>query len=79
MKQEIAYYWLTDSWSTSTIVSKGCGRNNMENVMRNNVHCDAIKLTWIVVQPCTRDYRQRKQTINANFSECKFAINYVGD
>jgi len=31
------------------------------------------------VQPCTRDYRQRKQTINANFSKCKFAINYVGD
>jgi len=46
MKQEIAYYWLTDSWSMSTIVSKGCGRNNMENVMRNNVHCDAIKLTF---------------------------------
>ena len=45
-RPNLAYYWLTDSWSTSTIVWKGCGRNNMGNVMRNNVHCDAIKLTW---------------------------------
>ena len=57
----------TDSGSTSTIVWKGCGRNNMGNVMQNNLHCDGIKSIS----------KKAINKINANFSECKFTKNYA--
>ena len=52
---------------TNTIVWKECGRNNMGNAMQNNLHCGGIKSIS----------KKAINKINANFSECKFTINYV--